>query len=70
MPTKERVKEFDIERFLILRQAQDEEKYGMSPHAEPVEACGPKFDAAINFFTRWKVGIQGSSHRSPSLSQE
>jgi hypothetical protein len=31
MPACERVKEFDTERFLILRQAQDEEMDGILP---------------------------------------
>jgi hypothetical protein len=31
IPAKEHVREFDIERFLILRQAQDEEMDGILP---------------------------------------
>jgi hypothetical protein len=46
------VKEFGIERFLILRQAQDEEMDGILPLIlSPVEGCGPRFDAATDSLT-------------------
>ncbi len=60
MPAKELVKEFDIERFLILRQAQDEEMDGILPLIlSSVEGCGPRFDAATDSLTCSKAGIPG-----------
>jgi hypothetical protein len=58
-----RVKKFYIVRFLILRQVsthrvdEDEEMGGIFPHAEPVEACGPRLDAATNSFIRAFAGM-------------
>jgi hypothetical protein len=58
IPAKERVKEFGIERFLILRQAQDEEMDGILPLIlSPVEGCGPRFDVATDSLTCSFVGM-------------
>jgi hypothetical protein len=78
MPAKECVKEFDIERFLILRQAQDEEMDGIFPlilstginevYAD-VEGCGRRFDTATDSFTGSKAGIQPYPGSGLSLSR-
>jgi hypothetical protein len=57
VPAFERVKEFDIERFPILRQARDEEMDGILPFIlSPVEGCGPRFDAATDSLTCSNAG--------------
>jgi hypothetical protein len=66
-PAKEHVKESDIERFLSTYTSMPStgidaiaaasmrvrKRLEYSPHAEPVEACDPRFDTATNSFTRF-----------------